>query len=1066
MSASLHIQLLGGFAVTLGGQSIRAFRTAKTRALLAYLVVEADRQQSRTKLATLLWGELPDVAAKTNLRIELSNLKSLLADHPALEVSRNEVFFNRALATTDVHVFQRTIAAFLALPIETQGAELAKLTAALDLYQGEFLAGLHLNDAAEFEDWQLLTREQLHEEMMLALKTLQIRYAEQGRWAELADAARRQLAIVPWTESAHRNLMQALAAQGQMQAALAQFEKCRQILQTELGIAPSLATIELAARLRRSGLSQAAAQHNLTQQLKAFVGRKEEIDQVRKAVRVEKVVTLLGIGGVGKSHLAQTVAQNSLHDFADGVWFVPLTNVEAGDAAPERIALAIAAVVGFQVSNMQTPLAELAAHLASKEMLLVLDNWDHLAESAPVVLNALVHESAIHVLATSRLRLLIEGECVIQLKGLPRQEAYTLFVERARRVVTSFATDGNGPADGDILAICEQLAGLPLGIELAASWVEHYSVAEIVQSIGNVAVQPQQTEGLLQRHHKLSSVFEVSWQLLSLRQQLILARLSVFRGGFDRAAVTLVAESSLNDLSTLIAHSLVQRVVVGRYDLHPQIQELAAGKLARDEELELYTQYSHHYLLKIINTLRAEWASRLRLDFENIRTAWQRAVNVGDAAIIQQAATPFGDYMAHFGLLPDGERLFQVAAARFDGVAEHHELVARLLEQQSNFAHPLYGMKVASLLQQRMLTLTNDRALRIKTHSNLANYYAEIGAWNEADAHFDSITVLAEASSDLGIYIRSVENRIRVNALHFRGDFAEGIARLEEMIGRLARAPEPIADAENIHRALLSTLTGVTMRYGDYALAMHYCHENLTRLSHLGPQRERVQMLSGLALAEQYAGMYDEAIGHHLEAFALAKEIGDTDDMGILKVNLCLTQRQRGQLDEALAYGVEAVEILSKLGHERIEGQARNRVGHTLSVMGRWADADAAYGEALVVWEPLQHPNRYEAVAGRAVAALRLGRHTEALAFVDEVLDFVASKGLVGIVEPVRLLLNCEVVLTELGQTERGHNTLQQADAWVQTIAGRISDAGVREAFLNNRPDNQLLQRRILSRPG
>ncbi len=627
MPKNLEIQLLGSFSVKLNEQSVHSFRTSKTRALLAYLATEADREHSRSTLATLFWGELPDAAAKTNLRIELSNIKQLLAAHPAVEFARTFVRFHSALATIDVQTFQEGVRAFLALPTESQGAALPRLTAALDLYRGEFLAGFHVGNAVEFEDWQLITREQLHEQMMLALATLQVRYAEQARWPELADTARRQLAVVPWTESAHRHLMQALAAQGQIQAALAQFERCRAVLQEELGVEPSLATLELAARLRGENSGLRSVQHNLTLQLKTFVGRGEEIAQLRTLVCGEKLVTLLGIGGVGKSHLAQTVAQNVLHNFVDGVWFVPLANIATGEAAPERIALAIAAAVGFQITDMQQPLAELAAHLADKQMLLVLDNWEHLIEAAPNVLNALLYDTSIHLLATSRVRLMFEEERVLQLNGLPQVEAYTLFVERPRRVVPTFAPDSSGFASSAaIFRICEQVGGLPLGIELAATWVEHYSVAEIGQSLEEFAVQPQQTKGLLDRHHRLSSVFEFSWQLLSPRQQQILSRLSVFRGGFDRTAATVVAESALSELSVLIAHSLVQRVSAGRYNLHPLIQEFASGKLVTEEAANLHAKYAQHYLSTLVATPRALWQAQLFDDFENMRVAWQRAI--------------------------------------------------------------------------------------------------------------------------------------------------------------------------------------------------------------------------------------------------------------------------------------------------------------------------------------------------------------------------------------------------------------------------------------------------------
>jgi predicted ATPase len=909
-------------------------------------------------------------------------------------------------------------------------------------------------------------REQFHEQRMLALKMLQLRYAEQGHWAELANVARQQLAIVPWEELAHRNLMQALASLGQSQAALAQFEKCREILQQELGIEPSLATLDLAARLRGAPPTAPSVQHNLAQPLKSFVGRKDEIASLNALVRTQKLVTLLGIGGVGKSHLALTIAQSVLHDFADGVWFVPLVNIEAGDAAPERIALAIAATVGFQVTNMQPPLVEVATYLAAKQMLLVLDNWEHLLESAATVFDALRPCRDVHILATSRVRLLDEEETIIQLEGLPPTEAFTLFVDRARRIVPTFATEEDAEEDASIIAadvasLCQQMAGLPLGIELAASWIEHYSAAEIGQSIAKITIQPQQSEGLVGRHHQLSGVFEYSWQLLNLRQQQILSRLSVFRGGFDRTAAVTVAEGTLSELSTLISHSLVQRVGSGRYDLHPLLQEFAARKLAPDEAPLLHGKHSQHYLSTLLATPRAQQAARLLADSNNIRAGWQRAVHAGDDALVQTSLRTFGDFMAQFGLLSDGNKLFEDALAQFDHAPEHDELVAELLDQQALFVRALQGLSAVKVLQQRVLALTKNRKLQISSHNDLANFYAEVGAWEEADFHFDRLEELASELPDLGAYITAVESRIHINAIHFRGDFAKGIARLEELLTLMDTTTTPITDAEYLRVRILQSLALISIRYGDYAAAIQRSQQVLAWTHQVGHRPRQCYALIDLALAEQFAGMYTEAIAHNHEALALAEEIGDVDETGLVKANLCLTLRQHGELEQALAYGLEAIQILSALGNEWLEGQARNRVGHTLSALGRWGNAYAMYGEALVVWEPLQHPNRYEAVAGRAAAACQLGKHDEALALVHEAMDFVAAKGLAGIVEPARLLLNCEAVLSALGQSAQASQALLQADAWMQTIASRISDDAVRAAFLRNKPDNQLLKSRL-----
>ncbi|MBX3000199.1 MAG: hypothetical protein KF893_16875 [Caldilineaceae bacterium] len=1076
----LHIKLLGGFSVTLDDHPVTGFRSAKTRALLAYVATQPDQGHPRARLATIFWGDLPESAASTNLRNELSNLKKILNNHPALEISRKAICLHSRDAVSDIHALRTGLARFGALPAESQAGRADELAATIEHYTGEFLAGFNLNDAIEFDDWQLIIREQIHEQVMAALSTLQHRYAEQACWPELARTARRQLALVPWLEAAHRNLIQALAAQGRTQDALDQYARCFAILQEELGVEPALTTQELAERLRSGRTAASPQRHNLAQQLKSFIGRKEEMAGLRDLVQRERLATLLGIGGVGKSHLAQAVAQNALPDFADGVWFVPLANIEATNAAPDRVALAIGAAMGFQCTNLQTPLAELVAHLADKQALLVLDNWEHILPVAETVIYPLLHNTPVHILATSRVRLMIEGEVAVPLEGLPPTGATALFLDRARRIVPGFPVQGNGAdIEQEIGKICTQVAGLPLGIELAASWVEHFSVAEIGRSLAEMQIAPQQADRIIHRHHSLGAVFAYSWRLLSPAQQRILARLSIFRGGFDRLAAAAVADANLGELSALIGHSLVQRVAAGRYNLHPLIQEFTAQKLPPREKPTIERRHSHHYLKSLIEARQGQPTEPLQIDFENIRNAWLQAVQAEDAPIIQQSMAHFGAYMAQYGLMADGEALFQQAVARFadegggqEGDAEKNEVAANLLEQQIAFTQSIHGYAVLIPLQQRLLALTANPALQTKAHMNLANLYAEAGQWKEADAHFDQAESLAQAAPDPRLYISTAEGRIHTNNLHFRGDFAQSLAKLQELLALLDSLPPPTGTAGekatkigeksggetiDLRSRLLQSLGIAGLRYGDYALAIHYFQQNLDWITDGAHQQRRAGALLNLGLAEDVAGLYRKAIAHNQEALALAEEIGAIYYIGLLKTNRCLALRHSGRVEESLSYGFEGIEILQRLKMARLEGQARNRVGYTLLDLGRWADAYDAYGEALAVWNALPYPSRYEAMVGRGVAALHLGQQAEALALVEEALAFVENQGMHGIVEPVLLLLNCEAVLSAAGLAERAQAALALADAWVQRIAARISDDGVRYVFLHQRPDIQRL---------
>ena len=411
----------------------------------------------------------------------------------------------------------------------------------------------------------------------------------------------------------------------------------------------------------------------------------------------------------------------------------------------------------------------------------------------------------------------------------------------------------------------------------------------------------------------------------------------------------------------------------------------------------------------------------------------------------------------------DGNMLLAAAADTFTenpaaGKPAQAELVAQLLAQQARFVRALYGLSATCPLQQRVLTLTQQPKLQANAHFELANHYAEQGDWAQADFHFDQTEALAQASSDLGFYIGAVEERIYINTLHFRGDFAQAIARLEALVRLLDTAPTPVTDADNLRFRLLRALVMVAIRYRDYGVAIHYATLALAWTRQIAHRYHECSCLLDLALAEQFAGLYAEAVIHNRAALAIAEVIGDIDTIALLKANLCLTLRQHGELTAALDDGLAAIESLHTLGIRRLEGQARNRVGHTLLAMERWGDAEVAYRAALVVWEPMQHPNRYEAVAGRAAALGQLGRADEALPLAQEVLTFVAAAAeLAGIVEPVLLLLNCESVFAGCSEQRSAQQALQYAVAWVDLVAGRISDETVRTAFLA-RPDVRRLQ--------
>ncbi|MCB2010034.1 MAG: hypothetical protein KDF64_05435 [Geminicoccaceae bacterium] len=1049
----LRIGLLGSFDVRRDGEPVTGFRSVKSRALLARLAMEPDRVHSRSHLAAFLWGELPEGSARTNLRIELSALRKTL-DHAGLDIARQTVSLASMNLEVDALSCRSAIARHFALEREAEPRDWDRLEAAISLFRGDCLAGLQLCDAPEFDDWRLGLQETIHEEVMSALTALMRHHAATGDWPALARTARRQLELQPWNEEAHRFLIQAFAARGQTALALAQFERCRNVLSDELQVEPAPETVLLADRLRAPEATGRTRRTNIDRRLAPMIGAGERIGELSGLILRERLVTICGMGGVGKSRMARAVARNALDAFDDGVWFVALAPVDPQVAAPvDRIALEIAAATGIQLVSSRDLLGELLERLAARRLLLVLDNWEHLLDAAEDVLGRLLRTDGVHILATSRVRLQVEGEIVFDLHGLDPPFARQLYIECARRIFPAFSAPGQMPAEGDeIQAICEAAGGLPLGIELAASWAGELAAGEICQSITSIAAEPGFAGTIERRHRSLATVLSFSWRLLSPELRAVLGACSVFQGGFHRDAALSVAGARPDDLALLCNHSLLHRLEAGRYVMHALIEDFAAATHDPQALEGARQQHRRHFLEWLVE---AEEHDRRHVDFGNVRAAWQDAVRALDARLVARAAEAFGRLVAGLGLLEEGYRLFEAAVCAFEDQQGENELVARLLAGQWMFSRAVRGIGHSDHLQFRLLELTGEADLRVDTHLQLANRFAEAGRWTEADRHFEAARLEASRAVDRRLEINARRQHIHIHALHFRGDFGTSVNQLQGLRRTFDdEFPERDPSSEILRLDLGISLSLVAMRFGDYALAIRTGRSNLERVDAMQHRQKRISVLLDLALCEQFIGLFDQAIAHNREALIDAEAIGAFDDMGLLHANLCLTMRQTGDFDEALVHVLQGITFLRRTGLLRMEAQARNRQGHVLRELGRWSEAEAAYDAALALWAELAHKNRHEAHAGRAVVLARTGRIGEALAIADRLADPQLQDDLKAVVEPVLLLRNLCEVFRLADDHARADHARKRAAEWIGRIASRISDDDLKDHYLDTRFDH------------
>jgi DNA-binding SARP family transcriptional activator len=580
----LELNLIGVPEVVLDGQPV-TFARRGSIALLAYLAL-AQRAYPRETLATLLAGDSSEDQARKYLSNVLVDLRQRLGDYVC--ATRQTVAFNRALPSRiDVEDVRRQLQA-------AQGVETTRdVEQFIRLYRGEFLAGLTLAGAPDFDVWLFAQREELRALYMQALRTEVDTSVRHGAWTSGITPARRLIAEEPWLEEAHRQLMLMLAHSGQRQAAIAQYHACRRVLREELGVEPMPETTALFKRMRAA---TSPPRHNLPTPSSILVGRHEEMRLLFGLLTDPgcQLITLAGMGGSGKTRLSIEVARAfasptstpAEQPFSDGIVFVPLPQspLDDGDERANHLVLArCAAALDLEADGSLEDLRQrVGLYLSSREMLLVLDNFEHLRDGAQEVHLLLRLAPNVKVLATSRAALHLEGERVLYVEGLglptgPADvecaEASALFLLEARRVQVGFSLpESQRPY---LVKMCRQLGGFPLALILAARWAPVLPCSEMVRELAESLDVLATTEAdLPERHRSVERILESTLAQLSSEER-ALAQALAYQPRDDEAASSAARRPSsemLPGLRKLSEQALVSMDSTrGGAKLHPLV---------------------------------------------------------------------------------------------------------------------------------------------------------------------------------------------------------------------------------------------------------------------------------------------------------------------------------------------------------------------------------------------------------------------------------------------------------------------------------------------------------------
>lgn len=1002
-----YVKLLGSPHIEVNGQRFAA-PAGKSSALLYYLAYRNDWVR-REELIFLLWPESGEGAARRNLRQLLISLKRspYLA---GLEVENTRI---RWPVDTDVRRFYGAVAA-------------KDWATAIGLYDGELLQSHHVTGLCDFEAWLEEERQSVAKRWRTAVLKSVAELEQTHAYTQAANLLTRLHKTDPSDESIFRQALHNLFLAGQQDEALEAFASFGRTLEREFGGEPEAETLRLADAIRRGdAVTQkrpvaassvpAPPSHNLPLHPNTFVGRQAQKEALAKHLTDPtcRLLSLIGPGGIGKTRLALEVASAQLEQFRDGVWFVPLVSLHSADA----IVSAVADALRFSFYGSAEPKLQLLDYLRGRQLLLVVDNFEHLLTGATLIADILQISPGIKVLATSRERLNLQAERVVYVAGLSypkldmptdprRSDAVQLFLQSAKKSGAAFA-----PSERELLAvarICALVEGMPLAIELAAAWLDTLSLLEIAEEIKEgLAVLASPRRDAPERHQSVRAVLDHSWQLLSEAEQKVLRALSVFSGSFSRRAAAEVAGATLPTLQALVHKSLLYRAD-GRYARHPLVWHYTKEQVATHPQEEVSARNRHAAFYGRFMEVREEWlkggslqkqaGADIEADHENIRAAWMWAATQRDARTLD----PFIECLSLFygGYYYAPSQAISLFQAAIDTLGdENYRITAKLLARQALFHLYLDDVDTALNLCKRSLTMIEAYNLPPdpQLDGSFAGCYAGLGQFDQAER-----------------YMAKAIDHCRANEDHWRLEIVLlNIGLIKCIQGELTEAEPYLSESIQIGKQLqdFDTLSISLINFGNVCRS---------------------------------AGRLGEAKEVYKESLQFAGEVESKLNIANALLHLGALNLLEKKVVQAEVYYLEALPILRELDlqtppqKQEVAGahltHGLNGLGETLGASGRYGESLEHFREALAValrfdTHASARSSALESAIGAAAALMGLRKEEQAaqliafsLAQPDLDLETKARA------EELHTKLNAELPVERFRAAEREATTLRFDD--------------------------------------
>jgi predicted ATPase/DNA-binding XRE family transcriptional regulator len=724
--------------------------------------------------------------------------------------------------------------------------------------------------------------------------------------------------------------------------------------------------------------------HNLPLHITSFVDRESERAQIARRLEnpLCRLLTLVGPGGIGKTRLAVEAARARLNDFEQGVYFVPLASI----SSPEFLAHAIASAIGFDFYGQLPPETQLVNYLRNQNMLLLLDNFEHLLTGVHFVANVLANAPGTKFLITSRERLKLQEEWLLEVSGLPVPEgvgiaeassygAVRLFAERVSQIRADFSLESD-PAS--VINICQMVEGMPLGIELVATWQRIMPINRIAEQIRqNLNLLETDLRNMPERHRSLRAVFEHSWKLLSDTERQALMRLSVFQGGFRQQAAEQVAGVSQPVLTGLADKSLMRVVDAERYDLHEFIRHCALEKLIEAGELEEMNQRHLNYFValaeeidpKLIGPEQIEWLKYLEYEQDNLRAAltWSQA----DASRAEANLRLLGalSWFWQFGRANEGWRWCETSLARL-GPLPHTAHLARAMYTSAALAS--FAGDLATSYEQALFCMALCREVGDKR--KLSEVLVGTGFMELLRGDVETAFLRYEESAALS---RHLDSKWHLSVA------VSGLAAIEAIRGDKAAAQAHMREAELYHRAddggrftkslTLFQMGQAALYLDDYQQARQYSEQALTTIRQINDKGLLSMALGGLGAALFHLEDYERAAASYEELQRTWEQLGTQWGVGLALLNLGWAAHFQHDHERALALFQDSLREFQSVWTVQYLAIGLSGVAEVALALGQLEPAAGLFGAAQAIGERL-NAFAYLAIwidTGPSIAAVR-----------------------------------------------------------------------------------------------